>query len=370
MQKIVSLFTIMVLSFSLYAQKSVILNGVILNAQTKESIPYANIGIDGTMTGTASNFDGEFQLKVPEKSIGNDIIVSAVGFHNIQIPWKNVKTGIILQIELKKQTFSIQEVDIQAQSLVLVRILRTAALNTQKHFIQTPYSLDAHYEYAFASKGQNHNHQANILYTDQKGYQLLNDSVLFKNYGYNLKNVTLDNPKNRDLDHRALYINDLLQFDLAKWKRGIFNPYTIKKFKLSKNNESKINGDIVWVVDYELLKPSFDITFDPYATEYKGKAYINMSDTTIIKNEVWVNASNFSPISANHYTKKTETATNRYYFATQYQKDGNKYLLESVQFTRQTEGDKAINTHANVYVTKTYKEAQSKSLKKYFYYWK
>jgi len=60
------------------AQTSKTLSGKVMDATSKEPIPFANIQIKGTKTGTQANFDGFFSLKTSQLS--DSIVVSMVGY--------------------------------------------------------------------------------------------------------------------------------------------------------------------------------------------------------------------------------------------------------------------------------------------------
>lgn len=369
MQKIITLFTAMIFSFSLLAQEARNIHGVVINAETQEPIPYANLGIEGTFVGGASDENGEFNFNVNKDYFGEEITVSAIGYFSITIPWNATNSEAALKVKLKEQTFSIDVVDIQAQSLVLYRILKVAGKNMHKYYINEPYSMSAHYEFQNNSQ-TTISHQTSVSYTDNKGYQPLADSVLFKNYGYSISSVKANKKEDPSLNNHAVYINDLLKLDLGKWNRGIFNPNLLRDFKLSKSDEQTTDGQKTIIVDYELMNPSFEITFDPYTTEYKGRVYINMEDTTIVKNEVWAQASNFSSLSYNHFTKRSTKKPNHYYLSSTYHKTGDKYFLESIQFSRQTDEETPATTKANLHVTQVSKGIKRPINNKVFYWWK
>ena len=52
-------------SFAQQSQKIVeTIKGKVVNATTNESVSYTNIGLAGTYIGTASNVEGDFELKI------------------------------------------------------------------------------------------------------------------------------------------------------------------------------------------------------------------------------------------------------------------------------------------------------------------
>lgn len=56
-----------------------IISGIVLNYQTKESVPFSNIYFNNSYNGTVSDIDGNFELNISQNP-GQDIIVSCVGY--------------------------------------------------------------------------------------------------------------------------------------------------------------------------------------------------------------------------------------------------------------------------------------------------
>ncbi|OQX99611.1 MAG: hypothetical protein B6I24_02135 [Bacteroidetes bacterium 4572_128] len=53
--------------FSENLSKIIIIKGKVLDEETGEGVAYANIGVVDTYIGNASNFDGDFEVKIPRK---------------------------------------------------------------------------------------------------------------------------------------------------------------------------------------------------------------------------------------------------------------------------------------------------------------
>ena len=70
------------------------INGVIVNANTKEKIPFVNIWVENENTGTTSNEKGYFILDVDRTKT---IIFSAIGFEKLAIKGSNIKNIVVLK---------------------------------------------------------------------------------------------------------------------------------------------------------------------------------------------------------------------------------------------------------------------------------
>lgn len=77
-------FFVCALNFGAFAQDQI--KGVVYDSDTKESLPFVNIGIINKGVGTVSNIDGKFYLEINKsKYSGDDILqFSSVGYRTIQ----------------------------------------------------------------------------------------------------------------------------------------------------------------------------------------------------------------------------------------------------------------------------------------------
>jgi hypothetical protein len=80
---------ILTLAFAFSASQSfaqITISGKLLNKETNEPIPYANIGIMNSNVGTISNPDGSFSILIPAQQIQDSLTLSALGFGRGKIP--------------------------------------------------------------------------------------------------------------------------------------------------------------------------------------------------------------------------------------------------------------------------------------------
>src|SRR6056297_244099 len=106
------------------------IKGKVVNKATNEVVSYINIGIEDTFYGTASDEEGNFQLKIPEEMTSGDIYFSAIGYKSEKFPVANLFDREFNIIKLEPQSYDIENVDVAARSKVLIRILRMASENT------------------------------------------------------------------------------------------------------------------------------------------------------------------------------------------------------------------------------------------------
>lgn len=69
------------------------IKGIVLNSQTLEPIPFANVAIAGSLKGTYSNQNGEFKLTVSQE---DSLEFSSVGFSNLTLITTQIGDSILL----------------------------------------------------------------------------------------------------------------------------------------------------------------------------------------------------------------------------------------------------------------------------------
>ncbi|NPA36366.1 MAG: TonB-dependent receptor [Chlorobi bacterium] len=85
MKKPGSFLILLLLTFSsfIYAQEKVI-SGVVKDVKTGDVLPFVNVAVKGTTTGTVTDNDGKFTLKIPDDNV--QLSFSYVGYENLNVP--------------------------------------------------------------------------------------------------------------------------------------------------------------------------------------------------------------------------------------------------------------------------------------------
>ncbi len=99
---------------NIYSQNAII-RGKVYNEVNNEPIPFANVVIQGTTTGTTTDFDGKFEIKDLTPNLYN-IIVSYIGFENKLIAEVQVSSArpAFLNIGLTETSKQLDVVEIKA----------------------------------------------------------------------------------------------------------------------------------------------------------------------------------------------------------------------------------------------------------------
>jgi len=77
-------FTLLFFTFSALAQRTV--TGRVVSKTDNTPLPLATVALKGSRSATASGQDGTFALKLPGNQASGTLVISAVGFDNLQVP--------------------------------------------------------------------------------------------------------------------------------------------------------------------------------------------------------------------------------------------------------------------------------------------
>lgn len=120
------------------------LNGIVVNARTKEPLPFVNIGIKQKNTGTVSDENGLFSITIPEQYSNDSLTFLIIGFNNLSIPINTIKQG--QQISLSPCPRKLNEVFVTDKKLKERKIGITR--NPLLHFIDASIAQNDIFEIA------------------------------------------------------------------------------------------------------------------------------------------------------------------------------------------------------------------------------
>lgn len=287
------LLLIVLAQFNLLAQEAIIAEGRVLDAETHEGIPFVNIGIEGTLIGTASNANGEFSFNVPTGNNKQIIYFSAIGYTNKKL---NVDEFLNTNgnVELQALSYGIGDIEISTKSKVLYKIVEKAGANVSANYVASPYNCIALYQdEIFEQQVLKKKRDAMVLVADRSGY--VNNSDARLNVNYKFLNVQR-NFEIVSLADGTTSIDDLLSFDLARNQYNILDSAYIDYYSLELIDDSKIDDDSVWIIGYKLNEPSINQTGDAHAQSCEGMLYISKKNYAVLKAEAILN----SPIQSSN----------------------------------------------------------------------
>lgn len=304
-----------------------ILKGRIVDATTQEGVAYTNIGVEGTFYGTASDAEGFFDLKVPEEFFAGKLFVSAVGYQNITLLLTDLFEKEFVRIPLAEQTYSIEGVDVEAQSRVLFRIIRTAARKVPENYHAGPIGLKFYYQ---EEKQMNDssllNREAVVELYDKNGYRVPSVTDAYQSRHYQFTQVK-KNFNSVSFPSGQTGFDELLEMDLVRLSNTILNEELLNDYDLNLEGISTYEGDSVWIISYKASKPDLAHSGDYYATRMDGKIYILMNSYAIIRNECVIEAKRNNRQNRSLFTNNNEQQHVRYHFTSTYSNQDGKYMV-------------------------------------------
>ncbi len=260
------------------------IKGKVVHAESNRPVSYTNIGLEGTFYGTASDEDGNFELKIPEELAGKDIYFSAVGFKNRQFPVKDLFLKEFNVIKLPSQSYGVDEVDVAAQNKVLLRILRMASENIKYNYGAGPFNMHCSYNILQTVNDEVQSPQiASVLIYDAKGYSEVSIADAFVSRKYAIKKEK--SKGDYTFSTALLNIDDLLELDWIRSASNVLSPALLPDYKLELESQPKIDGKEYWVIAFGQDKPTLEGSGDYYASSFHGKITINKVDYSVLKIE-------------------------------------------------------------------------------------
>lgn len=311
------------------------LKGRVIDQEKNEGIAFVSIGVEGTFTGTASNTDGYFELRIPDEHRDKSLFFSAIGYKNINFPITEMIQKQDVVIALIPQSYDIEAVDVAAESRVLQRILRTASEHIPQNYILGPVNLKLYYEERKSTDLAASTVVKTIIdLYDAKAYSQPSWEDAFKSRSYQATELQ-KSFESYSFREAANKLDELLEMDIVRLSNTILNPNLLNGFVLRMEAKTRFNGDSVWIISYEAKKLDLAHTGSFYPTSFKGKIYISQSDYAVVRNEI-----HLSEIKANQQGRSLAVNNNpvtntKMNIITGYKKVQGKYVLAFIDSEKQ-----------------------------------
>lgn len=274
------------------------LSGMVVDAETREPLPYANILIKMLGIGTVTNSSGQFSFMVRNYISGNQIAFSFMGYSNSYFTIENISRENLV-IEMVPKAYELQGITVLPQSAQ--EIVARAVKNIKRNYHRRPVQMDAFYR--------------NTNYSDTTATQLIEAALLIEDKGIARPSATtkielqeirksknyqvqMDKKHEKALEvmekyfggHRNIfyraYANNLVRKYKDDWWYKPLTDYETFKYEFE---------GYVWLDSVKVYKIKFiydKLWNGKRASENKnsedaGYIYINASDFGILKIEQW-----------------------------------------------------------------------------------
>lgn len=306
-----------------------VLKGTILDSRTNEPVPFANLGLLGTVAGVASDMDGKFELVIPDKYAIHKVRVSAVGYATVEYKAYELKDKPDFKIMLRPVTYGIGAVDVYGQLLIYKKMLQNVVSNINKNYISVPYNYQGYFKCVTDIDGAEKTKEAVVTIYDSEGYNRTDVADAFKAVNYKYNEVRRSEPVSV-LDGLTR-LDDILTGDIVRNTRNVLDIVNSRDYKLKSKGKIVYEGDSVQIISYTASKPSLSTTGDPSVLAYSGEIYVNMKDFAVLKNVVTITSRDFNTLGRQLLTvdekPKTDVTTQ---ITTTYKKLNSVYFLSGV----------------------------------------
>lgn len=133
-----------VICFFAHSQSTITISGKIVDRETSEPLIFASIGIRGKPIGTVSNSIGEFDFHIPSNLKNEVLVISMLGYENMEAPIRNLLRKDTVIFRLNKAVQMLDEVVIH-DSLNGGDIVSIAFNRIEENYPMTPFLLDGFY---------------------------------------------------------------------------------------------------------------------------------------------------------------------------------------------------------------------------------
>ncbi len=124
------LIFLLIISSSVFSQRLV--EGTIVDKETKKPVPFASIGIIGTSKGTSSNLNGQFSISINET---DSVKISCVGYESLTLS----SIQVLTIVDLVPIVTQLTEIVILDRAINAKRVLRKAFANIDINYNDRPF---------------------------------------------------------------------------------------------------------------------------------------------------------------------------------------------------------------------------------------
>lgn len=295
-----------------------VVEGVILDQEKQQPIPYTTISLKNHSLGTIANIEGEFVFKIDPEFTSDSVVISNIGFENKIIPIKEIQNQEV-KIYLDKKLYNIQEVIVRTRDpyVILINALNKIKSNynqTSSYRLTSFYRETVKKEEKVTSVSEA---LINIYKPNNKVFQSPQVKILKsrKTIDYSVKDSIMVKLK---AGLEAILLLDIIEQEISFLNLGYFQMYDYKLEDIS-----YVDGEDAYVIYFEPKK-------DAEIQLFTGKIYVNTKNLAIIGAEFYLDRDNLNKISNSLIIKKKWDINVKpkgvNYFVSYKKMDGQYYL--------------------------------------------
>lgn len=268
------------------------ISGKIIDEDTRDELIFTDIVVDGTNISTVTNSDGEFLLKIPYKYLGEQLVITHLGYERKLL--NIVDLGTDEKIYLKPSITQLTAINIAAPPYDAVTLVKKTLANKSSAYNDKNALMTAFYRETIKKRRRNASLSEAVVKIHKQPYSSLrNDHIELiksrKNTDYNR------------LDTLALKLQggpfSNLYTDLVKYPEYIFTEEDIELYDFNYESSTNINKNLVYVVNFK-QKPRVK------SPMYYGKLYIDANTLALTSAQYSLNVKDREQTSRMFVKKK------------------------------------------------------------------
>jgi hypothetical protein len=307
---------------SLPTEDVTLISGIIIDAESRDPLPFATVALKNRGKGTVTNNNGEFLLKITRDCLSDTISISYLGFVRREIPVMQ-SPGNNFTISMKREFISIPEIIIRSH--IPQEIIYKTLSAIQSNYGSTPAMLTGFYREGVLKKQELQVYSEAILEIYKSAYTgtLLNDQI--KVY----KSRKIENTGINDTLTVRLKagLSTCLELDGVKNIFDFLSRESMPEYVYRMTDIVSFNEETAYVIDFE-QKEGIDLPL------YKGSVYINAVDFAILQADFelhpkYIHKMRDTFISSSSHGFNTWPVTVKY--SVSYRRIDDRYFLNHVR---------------------------------------
>ncbi len=317
--------------------------GLVVDAESRDPLPFATIGLKNRGRGTVSNSNGEFRLNVTPDYIDDTLYVSYLGFFSREIPVRQ-SLGNNFTIAMRREFISIPEIIIRNQ--IPQEVIYKTLASISNNYANTPAYLTGFYREGILRKNDLQTYSEAILQIFKSPYSgsLQNDQI--KIY----KSRKIENTTRSDTLAVRLKagLSTSLQLDGVRNLFDFINRPSMPDYSYRITDIVTFNEESAYVIEF-FQKEEVD---EPL---FKGTLFVNTADYAILRAEFEINPSYMGKIKESFISSASRdfnTWPVSVKYSVSYRKVNNRYFLSHVRgdlVFNSRQKRKLFNTQFNVF---------------------
>lgn len=246
--------------------------GKVISGKTGKPVPYASIFFKEQSIGTISNYEGEFQLFIPQRLIDDTLSITSIGYQCALIAPVEYLTEF-LTVELKQQNIHIDELVVRPDDVEDLVI--SSFFERYRNYHINPANWNAFFREANMQDGDYISLSEALIEIHKAGYINENEDLIKIIRGRKGENTREAKTLNLVVQG-GLYNN--LRLDIAKYTSPFFSEAALQEydFKLLENTFYR---------DRQTYVVGFDMKDGLSYPGYKGKMYIDAKSLALVRAE-------------------------------------------------------------------------------------